>query len=85
MLQLLCAGILMENVVTFIFLVVDDYVPQTCADTAHFYERQPFCVFQSYVDVGCEVFVNCMMMGIAFQLWSTVVLKVIAWICEISH
>jgi hypothetical protein len=84
MLRMLCSGIITLNLIMFIFLIVDDYVPQTCADVAHFYDRQPFCVFQAFVTIGGIVFVTSAMMGISFQLWATVVLKVIARAHRIS-
>jgi hypothetical protein len=74
--RLLCSAITLLNLVVFTFLLVDDDVSQTCADSAHFYVRQPFCVFQAFITVGVLDFVIMTALGIAIQLWASLILKV---------
>jgi hypothetical protein len=74
--RVLCWSITVLNLVVFIFLLVDDHVSQTCADTAHFYVRQPLCVFQAFISVSVMDFVVVVAMGISVELWASVVLKV---------
>jgi hypothetical protein len=80
LLRCLCFTLMLMSGSAFIFLVVDDNVPQTCVDRSRFYIRQPLCVLQALIFAGGSVTLVAFETCIALHLWAAVVLKVSAFV-----
>jgi hypothetical protein len=76
LIRYLVSGTTVVSVDLFMFLLIDETVPQTCADITHALVQKPLCVIQAMIFTGGLTWLGAFQVLIAWHLWAAVVVKV---------